>query len=198
MKRKPFTVPVETSARHVHLAPSDFAALFGADAKLTLARDISEPGQFAAQETVTLATSKGVIERVRIVGPLRDYSQAELARTDAIALGIEPPVRRSHELNLDGTPGVKLIGSRGSLQLQKGVIIPWRHLHISNVEALELGVTDGELLTIRISGERGVIFEHVLVDMDPSFKLSFHLDTDEGNAAGVSRHTTGEVLWSLY
>ncbi len=195
MKRKSFIVPVEISVRHVHVCPADFALLFGPDAKLSLARDISEPGQFAARESVALSTSKGLLERVRIVGPLRDYCQVELAWTDAIALGLDPPVRRSHELGLDGTPGVKLIGPQGTVCLSKGVIIPWRHLHISNTEALLLGVEDGELLKIRVAGERAAVFENVLVDIDPSFKLSFHLDTDEGNAAGVGRHTTGEVIW---
>lgn len=195
-KRRSFTVPVEVSARHVHLAPSDFAQLFGADAKLSLARDISEPGQFAAREVVSLSTPKAVIERVRIIGPLRSYSQVEISRTDAVHLGLNPPVRRSHELTNDGTSGIKIIGPKGTITLSKGVIIPWRHLHASNLEALELKLTSGELIVIRVAGERAVIFENVLVQVDPSFQLSFHLDTDEGNAAGVTRQTTGEVLWS--
>lgn len=195
MKRRSFEVPVEVSARHIHLTPSDFATLFGKDAKLTLARDISEPGQFAANETVALSTPKAFLEHIRIVGPLRTYSQIELSKTDALTLGIHPPVRRSHELNLDGTPGVKVVGPKGMLLLPKGVIIAWRHLHVSNVEAMELGLTPDELIKIRVKGERAVTFENVLVHMDPSFKLSFHIDTDEGNAASVQRHTVGEIVW---
>lgn len=190
-----FTVPVEVSARHVHLTPRDFAQLFGADEKLTLARDISEPGQYAANQTVTLSTAKVLIERVRIVGPLRTYSQVEISRTDAIHMGIDPPIRRSHELENEGTPGIKIVGPKGSLTLSKGVIIPWRHVHVSNLEALALGLSPGELIAIRIPGERAVIFENVLVHIDPSFTLSFHLDTDEGNAAAVTRRTVGEVIW---
>ena len=195
MRNQPtVSVSVEVSARHVHLDIGAFETLFGIGAKLSLKRDLSQPGQFASSETVMLKTQSGLLENVRILGPLRDYCQVELSKTEARILGLDPPIRRSHELDLDGTPGLTIVGPQGEIHVDKGVIIPWRHLHVSNTEALDLKLAAGSLISVRISGERATIFEHVLVHMYPSFHLSVHLDTDEGNAAGVSLHTKGEIL----
>src|SRR3989344_4862746 len=131
MRNQPtVSVSVEVSARHVHLDIGAFETLFGIGAKLSLKRDLSQPGQFASSETVMLKTQSGLLENVRILGPLRDYCQVELSKTEARILGLDPPIRRSHELDLDGTPGLTIVGPQGEIHVDKGVIIPWRHLHV--------------------------------------------------------------------
>lgn len=188
-------IPIEVSARHVHLSRSDIDALFGSDYQLTVARYISEPRQFAAVETVTLYTPKSSIENVRIVGPQREFTQIELARTDCFRLGIQnAPLRASGELELDGTPGICVRSDSGEICVRKGVIVPWRHLHLNHTEALELNLADGQMVKVRIGGERAAVLENVYVRVRADFRLSLHLDTDEANAAGVISGTTGELI----
>lgn len=188
-------IPVEVSARHIHLSRPDIDVLFGKDYQLAVARYISEPRQFAAAETVILYTPKSSIENVRIVGPQREFTQIELARTDCYRLGIQNvPVRASGELELDGTPGICVKSDRGEICVRQGVIVPWRHLHLNHTEALELNLADGQLVKVRIGGERAMVLENVYVRVQADFRLSLHLDTDEANAAGVTTGTLGELV----
>ena len=188
-------IPIEVSARHVHLCRPDFEALFGAGAELTIRNPLSQPGTFAAKETVTLKTEKAEIPRVRILGPLRSYTQVEISKTDARLLGINPPIRDSHELELEGTPGICLIGPNGRITLKQGVIIPWRHIHMSPLEALEAGVKGGDLVKIDIDSDpRSLVFENVLVRVAPNYKLAMQIDTDEANAAGIEGGETGKLI----
>ena len=187
-------IPIEVSARHAHLTPEVIEELFGSYA-LKQKKELSQPGEFASSQQVTLKTKKGVIERVRVLGPARDYNQIELCQTDAYRLGVNPPVRDSSELNLEGTPGITLIGLKGEVVLEKGLIIPWRHIHLSPNEAIEMGLKDGQLVKVDIdSHPRSLVFENVLVRVSPKYKLSMHIDTDEGNAAGVAREGEGRLL----
>jgi putative phosphotransacetylase len=189
------TIPVEVSARHIHLSRSDIDSLFGSGYQLAPARYISEPRQFAAVETVTLFTPKAAIENVRIVGPERDFTQIELARTDCWRLGIQnAPLRASGELELVGTPGICVKSPAGEICVRQGVIVPWRHLHLNHTEALELNLDDGQMVKVRIAGERAVVLENVYVRVQADFRLSLHLDTDEANAAGVKTGTEGELV----
>jgi len=188
-------VPIEVSARHVHLTRGAFETLFGEGIELTIRNELSQPGTFAAEETITLKTEKGQITNVRILGPLRKYSQVEISKTDARLLGLNPPIRDTHELELAGTPGITLIGPKGSLKLGQGVIIAWRHIHMSPLEAVEAELKDGDLVKVDIDSDpRSVIFENVLVRLAPNFRLAMHIDTDEANAAGIEGGEIGKII----
>jgi len=188
-------VPIEVSARHIHLDRQTFAKLFGKDAELTPYKPLSQPGTFAAEQTVTLKTVAGVIPNVRILGPLRTYTQVEISKTDAYYLKIDPPVRDSHEISMAGSPGIVLIGPSGRLALKKGVILSWRHIHINNNQALEYGLENSQLVKVDIdSNPRSLVFENVLVRVSPEFDLVMHIDTDEGNAAGINSKGIGTII----
>ncbi len=194
----PLTIPVGVSNRHFHLSQADVEKLFGSTGlagtgyQLTKLRDISQKGQFAANETVDVIGPKGKLERVRVVGPARGQTQLEISRTDAVTLGINPPVRYSGDLK--GSAGARLIGPKGEVVLSEGIIIPQRHIHMSPADAKKFGVKDRDRVIVAPlpkmlpagSEDRGVVFDNVLIRVDPSFVLDFHLDTDEANAAGLS------------
>lgn len=175
------------SARHVHLCPRTVQALFGAGHTLHARRAISQPDQFASEECVTLDGPKGRLEGVRVVGPARAEDQVELSRTDAIALGIDAPVRESGDLA--ATPGIILRGPAGSVVLSQGVICSLRHVHMSPADAAVLDLKDQDQIELSVlSGGRRMIFADVRVRVSPSFRLEFHVDTDEANAAGLKAH----------
>ncbi|GAW29192.1 propanediol utilization phosphotransacetylase [Carboxydocella sp. ULO1] len=180
---EPWPVPVGISARHIHLTQRDLEELFGPGYQLTPAKPLSQPGQYAAQETLTLVGPKGVLEEVRILGPCRPYNQVELSGTDAYQLGLEPPIRDSGDL--DGTPGIVLVGPRGSVDLPFGVIKAAPHLHLDPATARQHGLEDGDRLQILAEGEKEVVFNNVLVRVSRDYLPDFHLDTDEANAAGI-------------
>lgn len=184
-------VPVGISARHVHLSPAHVEELFGPGYQLNPIRELL-PGQFAAQETVLLVGPKGVFQSVRVLGPARWATQVEVSRTDAFHLGVDPPVRDSGQL--EGTPGLTLVGPRGAIHLERGVICAKRHIHLPPFEAPTWGLEDGALVRARVRGERGLVFGEVLVRVHPSYRLELHLDTDEANAAGVKNGDLFEVL----
>ncbi len=187
--QKPHPIPIEISAHHVHLSQAHVEALFGAGHQLTRESDLSQPGQFACAEKVTLVGPKGRVERVRVLGPARKATQIEIAMTEQFKLGIHPPIRESGDV--DGTPGITLEGSAGTIALEKGVICAHRHIHMSPEEAIRFGLKDRNTLQVRVaSGQRELIFGDVLLRVHPDFKLAMHLDTDEGNAANI---TTGMV-----
>jgi acetate kinase len=177
-------IPVGVSVRHVHLSRAHCDALFGAGYELTLRRPVSQPGQFVTRETVDLVGPKGELRGVAIINPLRKETQVELARTDAITLGVNPPLRESGKL--DGTPGLKLRGPAGEVVLERGVILAHRHVHMHPDDARRFGVSDGSVVKISVDGERETVFGDVLVRVSPSYALDLHLDTDEANAAGLT------------
>jgi putative phosphotransacetylase len=178
-------VKVEVSARHVHLSQKDLEKLFGVGHKLKKIKDLSQEGEFAAEETVTLVGPKRKMENLRVVGPMRPATQVELAYTDAFSLGIDAPLRISG--NVAGSAPAKLIGPAGEVNLVEGVIVAKRHLHLNEKEAKKLNLKNDDLVRVKVGKERGLIFENVVVRIKPNFKISVHLDTDEANAAGLGR-----------
>ncbi|MBE3571745.1 MAG: phosphate propanoyltransferase [Moorella humiferrea] len=185
-------VPVGVSGRHVHLTKEHFQILFGPGQELTKIRDLVQPGEFAAKETVTIVGPKGVLEKVRIIGPLRSYSQVELSRTDSFKLGVNPPVRDSGDHH--NSPGCVLIGPAGVVTLTQGVIIALRHIHIPTNEARRYGLKDKDRVNVQVGGERGLIFQNVLVRVHPNYRLEFHVDTDEANACLLNNEDIVQVL----
>ena len=177
-------IPVGVSVRHVHLSRADCDALFGAGHELARRRDVTQPGQYVTRETVDLIGPKGEIRGVAIINPLRKQTQVELARTDAFKLGIDPPLRESG--HLEGTPGLKLRGPAGEIEIPSGVILAMRHVHMSPDEARVFGVGDKDIIRVRAEGEREMTMGDVLVRVSPSYSLDMHIDTDEANAAGLS------------
>lgn len=184
-------IPIEISAHHVHLSQDHVEALFGAGHTLTPMADLSQPGQYAAQERVTLVGPRGKVERVRVLGPARCDTQIEIAMTEQYKLGIEPPIRASGDLA--GTPGVTLEGPAGTVTLDQGVICAMRHIHMTPQDALQLGLRDKDWVRVRIEGDRELIFGDVLVRVNPKYKLAMHIDTDEGNAANIRTGMTGFI-----
>lgn len=188
-------VPIEVSARHAHLSKPDMEKLFGSGFKLSKRKDLSQTGQYAAEETVMLAGPSAVIEKVRVLGPCREQTQVEISGTDAKLLGITPPVRDSGDLK--GSAGIKIIGQAGEITIEEGVILALRHIHIDPATADDLGLKNGDHVKVDVSGKRDLLFENVLVRVDPSFRLALHIDTDEANAAGIDRNNNmGEIIVS--
>ena len=175
------SIPVGVSGRHVHLSREHLDALFGAGFELTKMKDLSQPGQFASEETVDIMTTKGAFTRVRILGPVRKETQVELALSDTVRLGITPPIRDSG--NLEGSPGVVLVGPNGTITLDRGAIIALRHIHMTPADAARFGVKDKEIVQVECSGERSMTMGQVLIRVNEQFFLEMHVDTDEGNAA---------------
>ncbi|MFT6398734.1 MAG: acetate kinase [Bradymonadia bacterium] len=187
------TIPVAVSARHVHVTQETLEALFGPGATLTPDKPLSQPGQFAAKERVTLVGPKRRIEKVRILGPTRPKNQIEISTTDEFALGLDAPVRASG--HVDGTPGITVEGPAGSVTLTDGVICAWRHIHMHPDDAARFGVQDKDVVDVAINSEmRDLIFGDVLVRVSPKYALEMHIDTDEANAAGISRGTEAVLL----
>lgn len=189
----PLRVPVAVSARHAHLSQPTIDRLFGPGHRLRERRPLSQPGQFAAQETVTLIGPRGRLERVRLLGPPRERDQVEISRSDEYVLGVDAPVRLSGDL--DNTPGITLEGPAGRVTLERGVICARRHIHMHPDDALRFGVRDCDSVQVRIDSEgRDLIFADVTVRVSPDFRLELHLDTDEANAAGLEDGDVVELL----
>jgi putative phosphotransacetylase len=187
-----YKVEIGISNKHVHLSDGDLAALFGAGHKLTLKKELKQPGQFAAEELVDVVGPKGTLKGIRVLGPTRKESQVELAMTDARTIGLQLPVRESGVL--DGSPGVKLVGPAGEVQLSKGAIVALRHIHLSPSQAVEAGVKDKDWVTVKTSGTRPLIFEKVLIRSGDAHTSEMHVDTDEGNAAGLANGDLVEIV----
>jgi acetate kinase len=186
------TIPIAISARHVHLTPASVEALFGPGHTLTPLKPISQPGQYAAKETVTLVGPRGRIQNVRVLGPPRVADQVEISRTDEFALGIDAPVRESGDV--ENTPGLRLEGPAGAVTLKKGVICALRHIHMRPAEAAAFGVTNGDRVDVRVDSDgRDLVFGDVLIRVRDDFVLEMHVDTDEGNAAGLDPGMTGAL-----
>ncbi|NMC32527.1 MAG: phosphate propanoyltransferase [Veillonellaceae bacterium] len=185
-------LPIGVSNRHVHLSAEHLSALFGAGHALTVAKDLSQPGQFAAQETVRIAGPKGTIDNVRVLGPVRKESQVEISATDSFALGVPAVVRDSG--HPEGSPGLQLLGPAGEVSLERGVIVAARHIHMHPDQAVVWGIHDGQRVRIRVESDRPVVFDDVLVRVSPQFSGEVHLDTDEANAALVKTGATALIL----
>ena len=185
-------IPIEISARHLHLCQKDLATLFGKGYKLNKKNNLIQPGQFAARETVSIRFGKREIPKIRIVSPLRSKTQLEISLTDAFNLGMKVPIRKSGDLK--GTPGILIIGPRNNLVLKEGVIVAWRHIHASLAEAKKRGIKNKDLVSVKIKGTRAITFYHVMVRVRKDYRLSMHLDTDEGNAAGITKKGIGTLI----
>ncbi len=185
-----FFLPVEASGRHVHVTAREAQALFGHG--LTPKRPLSQPGQFLCEERVTLRTPKGEFRNVAVLGPERPENQVEISLTDAVALGLTPPVRLSG--NVEGTPGIDLIGPLGRIQLSRGVIVARRHIHLPPEEAERRGLRNGDSVKLKVFGDRPLIFEEVSVRVSPGFAPAVHLDFDEANACGFHKGDLGMVI----
>lgn len=187
------TVLVETSARHVHLTNEHIEILFGAGHTLTNKKDLSQPGQYACEERVTLVGPKKSIERVSILGPARPETQVELSFTDARTLGVDAPVRESGDVK--GSAGCKLVGPCGEVEIAEGVIIAKRHIHMTTADAAEFGVADKQIVKVAINSDgRKTVYDDVVVRVKDSFALAMHIDTDEANAACAFGKCFGEVI----
>lgn len=185
-------VPIGVSARHIHLSQEHVEILFGAGYALTEMKPLSQPGQYAANETVAVVGPKGTFGKVRILGPARKETQLEVSRTDAFALGVNPPVRESG--NTKGSAGIKLQGPAGEVTIEEGVIVAARHIHFHTSDAERFGIADKQSLRVRFAGERGVVFENVVARVSDQFALDMHIDTDEANAAGVKNGDMAEII----
>ena len=186
-------VMVETSARHVHVSKADLDILFGEGYELTNKKDLSQPGQFACFERVDVVGPKGTLTGVSILGPVRPASQVELALTDARKIGIVAPIKESGDIA--GTPGCKLVGPKGEVELECGVIAAKRHIHLTPDEAAAFNVTDKEVVSVKVeTADRTTIFGDTVVRVHPNFAAAMHIDTDESNAAACAGFVEGEII----
>lgn len=185
-------VPIAASNRHIHLSAAHVERLFGRGYELQRQKDLSQPGQFAAKETVTLIGPKSKIEKVRVLGPARGDTQVEISLFDGFTLGVKPPIRQSG--NIKGSESITVQGPRGQLILKEGLICAARHIHMHPSDAETFGVSDGDLVQVKVDGDRGVIFSNVLIRSSERYKLEMHIDLDEANAAGLQNGTLGEII----
>lgn len=177
-------VPIGISNRHIHLTREHVEALFGKGYQLTKLKDLSQPGQYACKEQLTIVgPSMRAIEGVRVLGPERKKSQVEISRTDSFTLKVKPPVRESGDLA--GSAPITIIGPKGIVTLDEGCIIANRHIHMSEDEGRAFGVKDGEYVDVEVNGERRSLFYDVQIRVHKDFRLEMHIDTDDANAAGV-------------
>lgn len=181
-----FRIPIGVSNRHVHVSRADLDRLYGKDYALTRKSELGQPGQFAANETVTLQGPKGTFEHVRILGPVRSQSQVEISKTDSFRLGVKSPIALSG--HLQGTPGITLIGPRGTVDLPCGVIIAKRHIHMTPAQAAARHLKDGQIVDVETFGERRGILGDVIIRVSDTAGLEMHIDVDEANACSLSNH----------
>ena len=184
---------VETSARHVHLTQEDVEKLFGKGYQLTNKKDLSQPGQFACVERVTVKGPKNELKNVAIVGPVRSATQIEVSLTDARTLGVNAAVRESGDVA--NTEGITIIGPAGEITVPEGVIAAKRHIHLTPKDAEEFGVKDRQIVSVKIDSEqRSLTFGDVVIRVSEKFAPAMHIDTDESNAAGLHGNAEGEII----
>ncbi|WP_434510667.1 phosphate propanoyltransferase [Desulfitobacterium sp. AusDCA] len=185
-------IPVAISNRHVHLSEDHIGVLFGNNYNFKISKYLSQPGQFACEEKVTLVGPKGVIENVRILGPSRKQTQVELSISDSFKLGVKAPIRDSGDLA--NSAGITIVGPLGSITLHKGVIVAARHIHMHTNDALQFGVKDKDRVSVKVPGSRGLIFNEMLVRVNDKSKLEMHIDIDEANAAFLKNNDYIELI----
>lgn len=185
-------LPVALSNRHIHVSQKDLDSLFGEGYKLTKFKDLSQPGQFACDEKVDVVGQKHTIKGVRILGPVRPDTQLEISVADAFTLGVAPVLRNSGDV--DNTPGAKIIGPKGEVELEKGLIVAARHIHMHTKDGEDFGVVDNDIVSVKVNGPRGLVFDNVLVRVNKAFALEMHVDVEEGNAAGIKNGDLVELI----
>ena len=185
---------IETSARHVHVTQETLELLFGEGYQLTVKKELSQPGQFASNERITVVGPKKELANVSILGPCRKLNQVELSATDARSIGIDAPIRESGDVA--GSGACKLIGPKGEVELKEGVIVAKRHIHMTEKDAADFGVTNGEIVNVLIENGNGrkTIFGDTVIRVSNSYALAMHVDTDESNAAACARNQMGTIV----
>ena len=183
---------VEASGRHVHLSRKELDALFGTGYELTKAKDLSQPGQYASKERLTVVGPKGAFHNVVILGPVRKESQVEVSLTDCLQLGVKAPIRESGEI--EGTPGIVLVNGDKSVSLDKGLIVAKRHVHMTPEDAEKLGVKNHDIVKVKVEGARPLVFDDVVIRVSPKFATYMHIDYDEANACGFSKGIRGRII----
>jgi propanediol utilization protein pduL len=183
---------VEASGRHVHLSRKELDALFGTGYELTKVKDLSQPGQYASKERLTVVGPKGAFHNVVILGPVRKESQVEISLTDCLQLGVKAPIRESGDI--EGTPGIVLVNGDKSVSLDKGLIVAKRHVHMTPEDAEKIGVKNHDIVKVKVEGARPLIFDDVVIRVSPKFATYMHIDYDEANACGFSKGIRGRII----
>ncbi|WP_270940970.1 ethanolamine utilization phosphate acetyltransferase EutD [Romboutsia lituseburensis] len=191
VKKEAF-IEVEASGRHVHLSEEDVEKLFGKGYTLTKLRDLSQPGQYACKERVTITGPKGSIKNVIVLGPCRKETQVEVSLTDGSSLGVKAPIKQSGDLK--NTLGIKISTEHGEVSLEKGLMVAKRHIHITPSDASKFNVCDNEVVQVKVFGQRPLIFDDVVVRVNENFKTYMHIDYDEANACGFSKGTMAKII----
>ncbi len=191
VKKEAF-IEVEASGKHVHLCEEHINILFGRDYQLNRVKDLSQPGQYACKERVTITGPKGSLKNVVVLGPARKSTQVEISLTDATVLGIKAPVKESGKI--EGTPGITISTERATLTIDKGVIVAKRHIHITPEDAEKFGVKDKEVIQAKVYGNRPLIFDDVVIRVSPDFRTYMHIDYDEANACGFTKGTLCRIV----
>ena len=176
-------VPVGISNRHIHLSSNDLSVLFGENYCLTKIKDLKQPNEFASAETLTVKGPKGKLEKVRILGPVRQETQVEISISDSFALGVKPVIAESGML--ENTPGITLIGPSGTVDIRRGTIVALRHIHMPKTQADKLSLKDKEMVDVKIDGVRGGVLGQVLLRVSDKYALEMHVDVDEANACNL-------------
>lgn len=185
-------LPIALSNRHIHLSQEDLNILFGENYQLTKTKALSQPGQYACDERVDIVGPKGTLKGVRVLGPVRKKTQIEISISDSFKLGVEPVIRNSGDI--EGSPGAKIVGPKGELELKEGVIVAARHVHLHTSDGEKFGIKDGDIVNIKTEGVRAVIFKNVLARVGDTHALEVHVDMEEGNAAGVKNGDLVELI----
>lgn len=192
LSAKSVMIPMGISNRHVHLNRADMDILFGKDSALTKIKDLKQPGQYASEETITIKGAKGQFEKVRVLGPLREETQIEVSLSDTFLLGVKAPLRESGKL--ENTPGLELIGPKGSIKKDYGTIVASRHIHMTPDIANSLGLKDKDFVNVEVEGDRGAILKNVLLRVSDKYALEMHLDMDEANAVNVKNNEKVRIV----
>lgn len=191
VKKEAF-IEVEASGRHIHLSRKDIDKLFGEGYKLTKLKDLSQPGQYACEERVSISGPKGEFKNVIVLGPEREQTQVEVSLTDCSQLGLKAPIKQSGDL--DGTLGIKVFTENGSINLEKGLMVAKRHIHMTLEDAKKFNVLDNEVVKVKVFGKRPLIFDDVVIRVNKNFETFMHIDYDEANACGFSKGCLARIV----
>ena len=184
-------VPVGLSNRHVHLSKEHVEKLFGQGHELTIFKDLSQPGQYACEEKIDVVGPKGTLS-MRVLGPACNLTQIEISLADGFVLGVKAPVRNSGDIA--GSPGAKLVGPNGEVEITEGIIVAARHVHMHTTDGEAFGLKDKDIVSVKVEGPRGLVFDNVLCRIHDTYALEMHVDVEEGNAAGLKNGAMVEIL----